>query len=133
MSGSSKQNIIQRVEKNTGHIEANAAGGNITISPQTKPTQEISKEEAIQLLAQIESLMKTAFPEATQYIVKAKEEAKEAKPEQAIVLTQLDRAAVAIKKFDATAGATSDLVKKLEPLFNRLGEWLGLAASHFFG
>ncbi|MCA2656755.1 hypothetical protein [Microcystis sp. M061S2] len=142
MSEASQQTVTQIVGSNTGQIQAIAAGGNVTATQQGasgETTEQITQEQAVEILAQIEQLLKASplpsevVSKATEYTTNAKQEANEEKPEQSIIIKQLERATSVIKKLDTTAGATKDLISKLRPLFVKLAAWLGVAISHFWG
>lgn len=142
MSEASQQKVTQTINNNTGQAQAIASGKDVKAIQEITSNQsgeDITTKEAIEILAQIEQLIKTAnlpseiAEEASKYVGKAKEEAREKEPETSMVVKQLERATTAIKKTDTTVGAASELVKKLKPLFGKLTGWLGLAISYFFG
>lgn len=142
MSEARQQNVIQTVGSNTGQMQAIAGGGNVAATQQGvsgETTEPITQEQVIEILVQIEQLLKTSLlppevvSEATKYTTNAKEEVKEEKPQQSIILKQLERATSVLKKLDTTAGTAKDLISKLKPLFVKLAAWLGVAVSHFWG
>ncbi len=142
MSEASQQSVTQNIGTNTGQGQAIAAGGDVNATQQMSQgegAEAITQEQAVEILSQIEKLIKEAdlplelTSQATKYAGKAKEEASEEKPEQSIIVRHLERATSVIKKADTTAGAAKNLVDKLKPLILKLAGWLGVAASHFFG
>ncbi len=142
MSEASQQSVNQNIGTNTGQAQAIAAGRDVNATQQMSQGEvagAITQEQAVEILSQIEKLIKEAdlppelTSQATKYAGKAKEEASEEKPEQSIIVRHLERATSVIKKADTTAGAAKNLVDKLKPLILKLAGWLGVAANYFLG
>ena len=138
----SQQSVTQNIGTNTGPAQAIAAGRDVNVTQQMslgEAAEAITQEQAIEILSQIEELIKAAnlpeevVSEAAKYVSKAKEEATEEKPEQSIIVRHLERATSVLKKAELTAGAVKNLVDKLKPLILKLVGWLGVAANHFLG
>ncbi|MBW4680350.1 MAG: hypothetical protein KME19_09565 [Microcoleus vaginatus WJT46-NPBG5] len=141
---------IQGGSTNQGAMQAGVAGGNANVlagdanviqqTNQVVAAQpEITQDEAVELLAQIEELLKTAnLPEdqkgkATKFLAAAKEEAKEAEPDKDFIKNNLERVTKTIKATTETVSASKGLWKSITPIFVKLAPWLGVAASFFLG
>ncbi|MDB9513035.1 hypothetical protein PN499_17735 [Kamptonema animale CS-326] len=135
---------------NTGAMQAGVAGGNANVlagdgneiqqTNQVAPAEkEITQDEAIALLEQIEALLQTAdLPDekkkkANNLLAVVKDEAKEVNPDKDSIKTNLKKVAESIKTTSETVEATQGLWKTFTPIFVKLAPWIGVAASFFLG
>lgn len=135
---------------NTGAMQAGVAGGNANVlagdgnviqqTDQVAPAEkEITQDEAITLLEQIEALLQTAdLPDekkkkANNLLAVVKDEAKEANPDKDSIKANLKKVAESIKTTSETVEATQGLWKTFTPIFVKLAPWIGVAASFFLG
>ncbi|WP_375493320.1 hypothetical protein [uncultured Nostoc sp.] len=124
--------------------QAQAAQGNH--NKQTQETnvaasgeKQLTKEDVIQILAQIEQLIVEApeLPEADkkkslQYLGIAKEEAQTPKPNKNFASENLNRMAKTLKTTSETVASTKSLWENVKPLLQQLPSWLEVGKS-FFG
>jgi hypothetical protein len=139
-----EQNVIQRVGTNQGLMQAVAAGHDTNVNQQTNqgiPTDEITQEQAIELLAQIETLLKNTqessrakevIEEAADYTSMAKKEAQKKEPRKLLVLGNLEGAITLLKNLNTGTESAKELISNLKPYVLKLAGWLGVAASHFW-
>jgi CHAT domain len=119
-----------------GNNNQQKISANFGASPQEK---KLTKEEAIQLLAQIEHLIKTSseLPETTKekslrYLGAAQEEAESHEPDKQLAAGNLKRMAESLKTASETVTSAKSLWENVKPILIQLSTWLGVAKS-FFG
>ncbi len=105
---------------------------------QGEATKQLSPAEVVQLITQIEILLRSfALPEdqkdkAMTYLGAAKEEASSEEPDKQFAAKSLQKATKILKETNETLDAGQSLWKKVEPILGQLLPWLSVA-SHFFG
>lgn len=132
---SEKQEVNQNISNNTGQAQAITSGGDTNATQkisQSSSGEEITTEQAIQLLTKIEELIKEAdLPEeetqqAIRYTQKAKEEAEEEEPDGSIISSHLKRMTNTVNKLNQMAGGSEELINRLTPALKKLSDWLGI-------
>jgi len=105
---------------------------------QGEATKQLSPAEVVQLITQIELLLRnSSLPEAQKdkaitYLGAAKEEASNNEPDKQFAAKSLQKATKILKETNETLDAGQSLWKKVEPILGQLLPWLSVA-SHFFG
>ena len=140
---------------NPGGISQNVSGGQVyggmqaAQGNQNQQTQEtnvvassekqLTQEDVIRLLAQIEQLVGTSseLPEVAKektlkYLGAAKEEAQNPEPDKQLAAGNLKRMAETLKTTSETVASTKSLWENAKPILLKLPGWLGVAKS-FFG
>ena len=104
---------------------------------QGETAKQITTKEAIELIKQIEQLIKDSdLPEsqkqeAIQYLRSAKKDAQEKEPDKDFIAKNLQRSTKIIKAASNTLEAGKGLWEKIEPIFGKLRIWLGVAIDYF--
>ena len=105
---------------------------------QASTDAELSKEEVLALLGNLESFVKTAsLPQiqqekALRYLGVAKEEAQAEKPDKQFTADSLKKVAGVLKETNETIENSQKIWEKVQPIFKQLLPWLGVAAGFFF-
>ena len=105
---------------------------------QTPTNSELSQEKVLILLANLESLLKTAnLPQnqqdrALRYLDVAKEEAQSEKPDKKFTADSLKKVAGVLKEINETLETTQKIWDKVQPVFKQLLPWLGVSSGFFF-
>lgn len=114
------------------------AGGNqINIFNKNETTKQITTKEAIELIKEIEQLIKDSdLPEsqkqeAIQYLAFAKKDAQEKEPDKDFIAKNLQRSTKIIKAASNTLEAGKGLWEKVQPILGKLRIWLGVAIDYF--
>jgi hypothetical protein len=101
--------------------------------------QQLSKEEVVTLLAQIEEMVKTAaLPDSKKedaiiaYLTAAKEATEKEEPKKHIAAGNLKEMADTLKKASETFDAGESLWEKVQPHLGKIVIWLGTAAASFW-
>ena len=130
--------ISQTIGTNTGI--AQAAGQDAHATQQiTQVAGGITKDDAIALLREIETLIQTAnlppdvTAEAVDYTQMALKEAAKDTPKPSLVVGNLEGATSLIHRLGNTTDAANALIAKLKDPLMKLAGWLGVAAAHFLG
>ena len=134
---------------NTGEMRVAAAGDNanviqgdgstIALNAPDATEEQITSAQAIELLAQMQTLLEAAdLPEAKKgkaqkFLAAAKEEATEPEPDKDYIKSNLERVTKTLEATTATVTASTGLWQSLKPILTRLAPWLGVAASYFMG
>ncbi|MEA5467179.1 CHAT domain-containing protein [Leptothoe sp. PORK10 BA2] len=123
----------------SGHV--GQAGGDLNqpqYQNQGEAAKSLSPAEVVQLIMQMESLIKSAALSESQqgkavaYLEVAKEEANSEEPDKEFAAKNLQKATKILKETNEAVDAGQSLWKKVAPLLGQLLPWLGVA-SHFFG
>lgn len=143
-SEQNSQNISINIGHNAGSIQGVTAGENAYVTQTTvnSETQNlpITQTQAVELLAEIESLIKSLTvpspstelaEEAISYTKLAKKEAEKAQPRKKLVIGNLEAATSLIKDVSQTTDAGKELISQLKGPVTKLAGWLGIAAAHF--
>lgn len=99
--------------------------------------EEITQDQAIELLTQIEQLIESAnlpsdvVEEATDYTRMARKEAQKTEPRKERITNNLEAATSLVQDLNKTTDAVKDLVGKLKDPVIKLSGWLGVAAAKF--
>lgn len=99
---------------------------------------ELSQEKVLVLLANLESLLKTArLPpieqeKALRYLGAAKEEAQAQKPDKQFTADSLKKVAGVLKDTNETIETSQKIWDRVQPIFKQLLPWLGVATGFFF-
>ena len=118
-------------------IGGQSGGSQINIFNQGETAKQITTKEAIELIKQIEQLIKDSdLPEspkqeAIQYLRSAKKDAQEKEPDKDFIAKNLQRSTKIIKAASNTLEAGKGLWEKIEPIFGKLRIWLGVAIDYF--
>ena len=101
-----------------------------------KPDSELTWEEFIQKLVQIEELVNSAseLPAATKdkslrYLLAAQEEAQATEPDKEFAASNLKRVAETLKNVTETVTSTQTLWGNVEPILLQLNNWLKVDVS----
>jgi len=141
MSEASSQKVSQNLGTNAGAVQGVAAGRD-AYADQTaiqETTQRVSKDEAVNLLEQIEVLLKSAnLPSKLEdgtlsYVQAAQGEARKEEPRKQLVTGNLEGAIELLKNASGAVDSAKELLGKLKEPVKKLAHWLGVAASFFFG
>jgi len=139
----SQDNSRQSMTISGGTIsgQVGQAGQNLTQTQyqnQSEATKQLSSAEVVELIAQIETLLKgSALPsdqkdKAVTYLGAAKEEANSEEPDKQFAAKSLQKTTKILKDASEAVDAGQSLWSKVEPILGQLLPWLGVA-SHFFG
>jgi hypothetical protein len=133
--------MIMTINGGTISGQAGQAGRDLTQTQsqnQEEPINRLSTAEVVELITQIESLLRrSVLPEdqkgkAVNCLRVAKEEASGQKPDKEFAAQNLKRATKFLKEANGAVDAGQSLWTEVAPLFGQLSPWLGVA-SNFFG
>lgn len=112
---------------------------NLALSRSMTYEKQLTQEEVIRMLAQIEQMVEgfPELPEATKekslrYLGAAKEEAQSDEPDKHLAAGNLKRMAETLKTTSETIASTKTLWENVKPVLQELPIWFGVAKS-FFG
>lgn len=135
----SSQSISQSVSNNTGSVQALVSGRDIHVTQLNEENRVISKEEAIELIKQIESLIESSHlptklkNETIEYVQSAQKEAEKENPKKTIIIGNLEGAIQLIKNASDIVDVAKKLILNLQEPIKKVAYWLGIAAAALFG
>ncbi|NES69677.1 MAG: hypothetical protein F6K24_32920, partial [Okeania sp. SIO2D1] len=130
-----------KADHNKGVVGDIGDNSQVTQNQGTPSTEEpLTKEQIIQLLAELENLVKEAeIPEETKeeaamYLGAAKKATQKEEPKKNTILTNLESVAETLETAGKTVDAGKSLWDKAKPIILKVAGWLGAAASfHLLG
>ncbi len=104
---------------------------------QGSTAQELSPEKVLDLLSNLETLLKstnlsqTYQEKALRYLGAAKEEATSEKPDKKFTADSLKKVVGVLKETNETIETSQKIWDKVQPIFKQLLPWLGVATNFF--
>lgn len=136
MSSEAKSPQSQSVAISSSQIsgQIGLAGQNLNQAQvdQTISSGNLTSEQVIQLLSQIEDIVRmskisdTQKQSAIHYLGSAKEEAQQPQPDKDFAAKNVKRAAEIVKSTNETLSAGQGVFEKIKPLIEKLLPWLGV-------